>query len=176
MAKCTCLNQTYEDQIAIEEMKLHSPNMKLQWHLKAWEELTRDELYELLALRICVFIEEQNCPYQDADGKDKKSLHLFATDEYGVAYACARLVKPGVSYSEWSIGRVATSMLVRKQGLGKELMQRALNYFINELKSPPIRISAQSYLQKFYENFGFVPASEEYLEDNIPHIEMLFKP
>ena len=147
--------------------------MNLHWHLKTWEELTSNELYEVLALRIRVFVIEQHCPYQDADGKDKKSLHLFATDENGICRACLRLVKPGVSYDEWSIGRVATDNEVRRSGVGKELMQRAMDYF-KQHGNPPIRISAQSYLQKFYESYGFVKVGEEYLEDDIPHIEMLF--
>lgn len=148
--------------------------MKLQWHLKTWEELTNNELYELIALRIRVFIIEQTCPYQDADGKDKKSLHLFAMDENQICRACLRLVRPGVSYTEWSIGRVATDQEVRGNGTGRELMQRGMDH-LQTLGNPPIRISAQSYLQKFYESFGFVKIGEEYLEDDIPHIEMLFQ-
>lgn len=149
--------------------------MNLHWYLKSWEELTSNELYEVLALRIRVFIIEQNCPYQDADGKDKKSLHLFALDQNQVCQACLRLVKPGVSYKEWSIGRVASDQEVRLSGVGKELMRRAMDYFKNN-GNPPIRISAQSYLKKFYEGFGYIKVSEEYLEDDIPHIEMLYKP
>lgn len=147
--------------------------MNLEWQLKSWDELTSNELYEILALRIRVFVIEQNCPYQDADGKDKKSLHLFAMDENQICRACLRLVKPGVSYDEWSIGRVATDQEVRRLGVGKELMQRGMDY-LHLRGNPPIRISAQSYLQKFYESFGFVKIGEEYLEDDIPHIEMLF--
>ncbi|MFN0033086.1 MAG: GNAT family N-acetyltransferase [Flavobacteriales bacterium] len=150
--------------------------MKVTWHIKYWEALTADELYELLALRMQVFVVEQNCPYQDADGKDKKSLHLFATADDGTMYACARLVKPGVSYAEWSVGRVATSAQVRRAGLGRELMQRAMDYFKTEQNNPPIRISAQSYLQKFYEGYDFVCTGKEYMEDDIPHIEMLYTP
>ncbi len=147
--------------------------MKIQWFLKDWSELSKDELYEMLALRIEVFVIEQNCPYQDVDGKDKKSRHLFALDESGKCVACLRLVKPGVSYKEWSIGRVVTSSSLRKTGLGKELMKKAMLFF-SELENPYVRISAQSYLQKFYEDFGFKKVSEEYLEDDIPHIEMWY--
>ncbi len=146
--------------------------MKIQWFLKDWAELTKDELYEMLALRVEVFVIEQNCPYQEVDGKDKKSRHLFALGESGKCLACLRLVKPGVSYKEWSIGRVVTTSSMRKTGLGIELMNQAMMYF-KDLENPPVRISAQSHLQKFYEKFGFIKVSEEYLEDDIPHIEML---
>jgi ElaA protein len=150
--------------------------MKLTWQIKEWHQLSTEELYEILALRTEVFIIEQNCPYQDTDGKDKKSQHVFAQDEKGKVHACARLVKAGVSYTEPSIGRVATSAAVRRTGAGKELMQRCMEHYRNQLSNPTIRISAQSYLKKFYSEFGFVQVSEEYLEDDIPHIEMLFTP
>ncbi len=150
--------------------------MNLHWQIRKWEELTTDELYEIIALRINVFVVEQNCPYQDADGKDKKSLHLFAMDSEGKAQAYARLVKPTVSYNEWSIGRVATSALVRRNGTGRELMKRAMEHLNSNMNNPSIRISAQSYLKRFYEGFGFKQVTGEYLEDDIPHIEMLFTP
>ncbi len=150
--------------------------MKLTWHIKEWQGLSTNELYEILALRIQVFVVEQNCPYQDADGKDKKSLHLFAMDQNETVHACARLVKPGVSYTEASIGRVASSAAVRGTGMGRELMERCMDYYKTEGNNAFVRISAQSYLKKFYESFGFVKVSDEYLEDDIPHIEMLFTP
>lgn len=147
-------------------------DMKLQWHFKEWAELDIEELYEILSLRIEVFVIEQNCPYQDADGKDKKSRHLFAMNASGKCVACLRLVNPGVSYDELSIGRVVTSPSLRGSGLGKELMHRSIEIVQNE-GNPSVRISAQSHLQKFYETFGFKKVSEEYLEDDIPHVEML---
>jgi ElaA protein len=153
--------------------KLPSLPMNFTWHLKAWNELTTDELYEILALRIAVFVLEQNCPYQDADGKDKNSLHLFTGDEKGKCRAYLRLVEPGISYEEWSIGRVVTHPDKRGTGLGRELMQTAMKFF--EAKgTPAVRLSAQAHLQKFYEDFGFARVSDEYLEDDIPHIQMLY--
>lgn len=127
----------------------------------------------MFALRIEVFVVEQNCPYQDADGKDLKSSHVFGTNDHGELIACARIVSPGVSYKEVSIGRVATAMTVRGSGSGKELMRKSIKAIEEKFGQVPIRISAQSYLKKFYESFGFVQVGEEYLEDNIPHIEML---
>jgi ElaA protein len=148
--------------------------MDLTWQIKTWDELTRDELYDIIALRIDVFVIEQNCPYQDADGKDRNSLHVWAINEACKPVACARLVKPGVSYTEWAIGRVVTAQSARGAGVGQELMRQCMNYFADQ-RIDSVRISAQSYLKKFYEGFGFRQVSEEYLEDNIPHIEMLFQ-
>jgi ElaA protein len=93
--------------------------------------------------------------------------------ENGELCAYARLVQPGVSYDEWSIGRVITSMSVRRTGAGEELMRSCMEYF-NEHGISSVRISAQSYLHDFYTKFGFVRVSEEYLEDDIPHMEMLY--
>lgn len=147
--------------------------MKLEWKISDWPQLTSSELYSILALRAEVFVVEQNCPYQDVDGKDLKSLHVCGYAENGELCAYARLVTPGVSYDEWSIGRVVTSSKVRRQGAGEELMRVCLNYF-SEQQILSVRISAQSYLHDFYAKFGFVRVSEEYLEDDIPHMEMLF--
>lgn len=138
-----------------------------------WELLTNDMLYAMLALRAEVFVVEQNCPYQDVDGKDLKSLHVLGYSENGELCAYARLVMPGVSYDEWSIGRVVTSPRVRRTGAGEALMHTCMDYFADR-KISAVRISAQSYLHDFYTKFGFVRVSEEYLEDDIPHMEMLY--
>ena len=148
--------------------------MKLNWYTYKWGELSTQDLYDLLALRSAVFVVEQNCPYQDLDGKDQKSDHIFARDEDGEMVAYARIVFPGVSYSEWSIGRVATSLKVRRSGAGKLLMNQCMSYLIHDCNAGGIRISAQEYLLKFYEGFAFEQVSESYLEDDIPHVEMLY--
>ncbi len=142
-------------------------------HIKSWDELSRDDLYELIRLRLAVFVVEQNCPYQDADNKDQKSIHVLMRDAEGELVGCARLVKPGVSYTEWSIGRVVIAETIRKQGKGQELMQACLKYLKSLTESSPVRISAQYYLLDFYTQIGFNALSDIYLEDNIPHIEML---
>jgi ElaA protein len=146
------------------------------WRLSAWEELSTSELYQCIQLRIKVFVIEQKCPYQDADDKDQHSLHLmgFANDGRLVAYL--RIVEPGISYDEWSIGRVVTDPEIRQSGLGKDLMKRALTFLKTEKNNPPVRISAQLYLRRFYASFGFVEIGEPYPEDDIPHIEMLYTP
>jgi len=147
--------------------------MNLTWHILAWNELSTETLYAILALRAEVFVVEQNCPYQDVDGKDLKSLHVCGYSDSGELCAYVRLVKPGVSYDEWSIGRVVTSPGVRRTGAGEALMQNCMAYF-SEHGISAVRISAQSYLHDFYAKFGFVRVSEEYFEDDIPHMEMLF--
>lgn len=145
----------------------------INWEVKSFEGLTNKELYSILQLRAEVFILEQNCPYQDMDGKDIFSFHLMGTDERNHLIAYARLLPEDVSFKEVSIGRVVTSPLARRMGAGVQLMQNALEVIEQKHGKVPIRIGAQLYLKKFYERFGFVKASEMYLEDGIEHIEML---
>jgi ElaA protein len=148
--------------------------MKIVWKIKTFEELTNVELYAIVQLRLAVFSVEQNCPYQDADGKDLKSFHLMGMDESAELVAYSRIVPAGISFNEVSIGRVVTSQKVRGTGTGKELMKNSIQFIKKQFGKTPIRIGAQCYLIKFYSEFGFEIASEKYLEDNIPHIEMVF--
>ena len=144
----------------------------LHWVFKSFNDLSVTELYAILRLRQEVFIVEQNCPYLDADGKDLKSYHLmgYVGNEL-VAYS--RIVKPGVSYDEASIGRVVSSTVHRKKAYGIQLMNESIKRIENLYGPVSIRIGAQQYLQKFYESFGFKWEGEPYLEDGIPHIIML---
>jgi len=148
--------------------------MEISWHWKAFNQLTTEELYTILAVRQQVFVLEQNCLYLDVDGKDLHSFHLmgFAGQEI-VAYA--RIVNPGISYNEVSIGRILTTNSARGAGAGKQLMLEAIKRIERQFGASDIRISAQNYLEKFYEKFGFQPTGKEYLEDDIPHTEMLRK-
>lgn len=148
-------------------------NQNLSWKIVDWEGLTKDDLYAFLSLRAEVFVVEQDCPYQDVDGKDQKSLHVLGFDESGDLIAYSRVVLAGISYPEISIGRVVTHPKKRKGGMGKALMQATLDTIQEQFDNPPIRISAQEYLIQFYEAFGFEQVSEMYLEDDIPHVEML---
>jgi ElaA protein len=148
--------------------------MTLTWHCKHFDELSAQELYSILRLRTEVFILEQHCLYQDVDGKDVKCFHVFASNENMEVMAYARVLPKGVSYEEVSIGRVVTSPKVRGTGAGKELMNRVMELVKKEFNDPSVRISAQSYLIKFYSDFGFKTAGEEYLEDDIPHTQMLY--
>ena len=143
------------------------------WKIKAFNDLSATELYDALALRINVFIVEQNCPYPETDWKDIDSLHVLGYTN-GRLCAYARIVKPGISYKEVSIGRVATKKEYRGQGLGRELMRVTMDAIRREFGNTFVRISAQSYLVPFYSSFGFEIVGEEYLEDDMPHTEMLY--
>jgi len=139
--------------------------------LKTFDELSANELYELLQLRAEIFVVEQNCAYQDLDEKDKKALHLMGYNR-GKLISYARILAPGVSYKEASIGRVVVAISYRKKGTGKELMHEAIKATLEKFKTNEIVISAQQYLERFYSDLNFVTESESYLEDNIPHVKM----
>ena len=154
----------------------------MTWILKKFDELTLHELYAILRLRNEVFVVEQNCVYQDLDNKDQLSYHLMGwsedpqgrpaeTKNHLIAYT--RLLPPGVSYAEASIGRVVTSAIQRRNGLGRELMQESVRRLYDLFGKGPIRIGAQVYLLEFYSSLGFIQASDIYDEDGIDHIEML---
>ena len=146
--------------------------MKPEWTLKPFYELTLDELYAILHLRMEVFVVEQNCVFQDCDFKDQVSHHLMGWFE-GKLVAITRLVPPGTSYAEPSIGRVVTSPAYRKMKFGRELMSRSVENCYQLFGKQPIRIGAQLYLKNFYESFGFCQVGEPYPEDGINHITML---
>jgi ElaA protein len=148
--------------------------MKLHWIALPFSQLSLKQLYDLLKLRMEVFVVEQNCPYQDNDGKDEKSYHLLGINPEGLVLAYARILPAGLAFREVSIGRVCTSASVRKNGSGKELMRQALLFIKNTYGGVPVRIGAQLYLKRFYSGLGFSAEGEEYLEDNIPHVEMVF--
>lgn len=144
----------------------------MNWKLKTFDELTGHELYALLKLRSQVFVVEQNCVFLDMDDKDQQCLHLLGFED-GILAAYSRLVPAGVSYTEASIGRVVTDAAYRGKGAGKELMQASIDKLEEVFGKQPIRIGAQLYLETFYTNLGFNTNSSVYIEDGIPHIEML---
>lgn len=146
-------------------------NQKLEWSLKSFDELTNNELYELLRLRNEVFVLEQKCIFLDQDNKDQKCYHLMGKDA-GSLMAYSRIVPPGLSYQHPSIGRVVVSPFGRGKMYGVELMQKSIQSIQEYFGMEPIRIGAQLYLKKFYESFGFQQSSEIYDEDGIDHIEM----
>jgi ElaA protein len=146
----------------------------IEWQIKRFEELKTAELYEILRVRQEVFVVEQHCPYQDVDSLDNVSWHLYACDEKtDKILAYLRITDAGYKYPEISIGRVLTTEATRGMGLGKTLIKEAMAFLEKEAPKSPIRISAQLYLQKFYEAYGFNVVAEPYDEDDIPHIEML---
>jgi len=146
--------------------------MAINWILKSFPQLTTEELYALLRLRNIVFVVEQDCPYLDTDGKDQASWHLMAFDEDRLV-AYTRIIPPGISYEEASIGRVVTSPEARGSGVGRELMEQSLRHCEALFGQVPVRIGAQQYLERFYSSLGFISTGEPYLDDGIPHIEML---
>jgi ElaA protein len=145
------------------------------WAVKEFGQLTTTELFRILKARCEVFIVEQDCPYLDPDDLDLISIHIFAAAVNGDVAAYCRVVPKETRFPEISIGRVITTEKFRRTGLGQELMRRAIEFITVEMGESEIRISAQAYLRGFYESFGFrVVAEEGYLEDGIPHFEMLY--
>lgn len=143
----------------------------LNWKIKAFNELSIYELQNIYQLRSEVFVVEQNCVYQDIDGKDPKAIHVFGEVEGEVAAYC-RIFKSGDYFSEASIGRVVIADKFRANKWGHDLMKQAISAVSEHFGESQITISAQLYLKKFYESHGFEMVGEEYLEDGIPHIRM----
>ncbi len=148
---------------------------EMNFILKHFNDLTVHELYDLLQLREAVFQIEQNCIYKDIDDKDQNCYHqLLYKEKELLAYA--RLIPVGVSYDNYvSVGRVVSKSTYRKEGYGRLLMKEVMHQMEILFPAIPIKISAQLYLQKFYESYGFVVEGEWYMEDDIPHIAMMKK-
>ena len=146
----------------------------MNWKTKNFASLSNEELYKILRLRNEVFVVEQNCVYQDADAKDQKAIHVFLEKDMEII-AYLRIFKPGDYFENASIGRVVVSPKYRKKELGKELMCKGISYVLEILKEKTIEISAQVYLNKFYNELGFKQIGTPYLEDGIPHCKMFLK-
>jgi ElaA protein len=147
----------------------------MRWTWTRMDSLGVHGLYEVLALRCRVFILEQG-PYLDPDGADVHSWHLQGRDDAGVLQAYLRGVDPGIKYAEPSIGRVITAPEVRGSGLGRVLMREGLARCAATWPGQALRISAQARLRRFYADLGFEAVSDEYIEDTIPHLQMLWRP
>lgn len=146
----------------------------MNWTCKYFDELTLRELYEIGKLRQEVFVLEQNCPYVDFDGRDPFCYQLMCFDENNVLVAYSRIVPKGISYENYiSIGRVITSSAVRNSGFGRLLMIESIKACESIFGKVDIKISAQTYLLKFYSSLEFESTGKEYLEDGIPHTEMI---
>lgn len=146
----------------------------IRFETRPFNELTPQQLYEIIKLRNEVFVVEQNCVFQDADDKDQDAFHFMAWAGDDLA-GYTRLLKPGLAYEQMSIGRVVTSPKYRGSGTGKELMTGSIRKCYELFGKGDIKIGAQLYLKKFYESFGFGQVGEGYLEDGIPHIYMIKK-
>ena len=147
----------------------------MHWTWTRFDELGVRGLYDILTLRCRVFILEQG-PYLDTDGADLHSWHLQGRDDAGVLQAYLRGVDPGIKYAEPSIGRVITAPEVRGSGLGRVLMREGLARCAATWPGQALRISAQARLRRFYAELGFEAVSDEYIEDTIPHLQMLWRP
>ena len=148
--------------------------LKMEWKRKRYDELSCDELYAILQLRNEVFVVEQQCPYQDLDDKDQSSWHFMGWQENKLM-AYTRLLPPGIAFNEPSIGRVVTSPIVRRTGIGRILMQKSIAHCHRLFGNVPIQIGAQRYLESFYGSLGFEISGSPYLEDGIPHIHMILR-
>ena len=148
---------------------------KLVWEVKTFQQLSPNQLFDFLQLRVDVFVVEQRCAYRELDEYDRhpEARHLSGRNVVGQLIAYARILPSGLRYPEVNLGRFVVRTDSRKQGVGHHLLQTALQEITRCWPETPIRISAQDYLQKFYEQYGFVRVSEVYLEDGIPHVEMV---
>lgn len=144
----------------------------MKFFVKKFIELTISELYEILQLRSEVFVVEQDCVYQDLDGKDQKALHVLGIKE-GVIVAYTRLFNSGEYFKTPSIGRVVVKESERTYGYGHHLIKTSIQAVFDNYNENKITISAQKYLIKFYESHGFFKVGEDYLEDGIPHVRMI---
>ena len=151
---------------------MNDMNIETVFHKKTFQQLTIDELYELLRVRSEVFVVEQNCVYQDLDGDDKEAIHLWLTVADNIV-ALARVCPAGTHMKEISIGRVITTE--RGKGYGKKIMLRAIDAAIEHFGATIIGIEAQEYAKGFYESVGFKQLSDTFMLDGIPHIKMIWK-
>lgn len=140
--------------------------------VKRFNELTLDELYDIFKIRLAVFVVEQDCIYQDADDKDQHALHIYMKDEDGIQ-AYLRVMDKGVSHDEVSIGRVIS--LKRRTGLGSKIVEEGIKAAVKFFGAEQIKIEAQAYVRALYEQMGFRQCSDEFMEDGIPHIEMILE-
>lgn len=148
--------------------------MHLDWQIKHYTDLNLNEFHDIIALRMNVFVVEQDCPYLDLDGKDKRAYHLICRNGKGDIVATSRILPPGLGYKDSAaIGRVVVEKSIRGNDVGHEIMRKAVEFSKLEFGGSPIRISAQKHLEKYYEKHVFTSTGKEYLEDGIPHVEML---
>lgn len=147
----------------------------MKWEIKNFKDLKLNEAYGVFALRIEVFVVEQDCPYQDLDGKDEGAIHVLGKDDEGNVVATARILPPGLGYEEVAIGRVVTAKSIRPLKKGHELMEQCMNFIAKEYPTENVKLSAQSHLVNYYGRHGFIETGKHYLEDGIPHSEMIYE-
>ena len=148
--------------------------MNFKKFVQPYSKLSLDHFHDIIALRIKIFVIEQDCPYQDLDGKDKLAHHLFYTNNEDEVIAATRILPQNISYTEVSIGRVVVDESCRGTGLGHLIMEESINFVKDEFGQVDIRLSAQKHLENYYRKHGFKSTGKAYLEDGIPHVEMLY--
>lgn len=146
----------------------------MNWVYKSYDDLTKTELHEILKARVDVFVVEQNCPYPEIDGDDPKAEHLWLEGDGGEILAYCRIFPPGIKYDQASIGRILVPKTSRGNGYAKDLMTKAIS-LIDKSYERAIKIQAQEYLLQFYQSFGFEGVTQSYLDDGIPHVDMVLK-
>ncbi|APC47067.1 GNAT family N-acetyltransferase [Virgibacillus halodenitrificans] len=146
----------------------------MEWCLKGYSDLTNEELYELMKARVDIFVVEQECAYPELDDYDQQSMHCFLKINEQIA-AYVRILPANTKYKEVSIGRVLVVKEFRGKGYATQIMQKAIDYINNEWQERKIKIQAQAHLENFYNQLGFKKISEVYLDDNIPHIDMIWE-
>lgn len=144
----------------------------MEFEIKTFDELSTQELYDILRLRSEVFVVEQDCVYQDIDTKDQRALHVMGVED-GILVAYARCFEPGIYFDEAGIGRILVRENYRRMGYGHEVTKAAIKAVKTKYKADKIKISAQTYLVIFYESHGFKTIGDRYLEDGIPHVAMV---
>jgi ElaA protein len=147
----------------------------MKWILKKFSDLTTDELHDVLQLRINVFVVEQDCPYNEVDGKDKIAHHLLGFNYKNEIIAYTRIFKPGDYYKQAAFGRVVVHNEYRNQKIGYDLVNKTILEMKKLFGNVDIKIGGQTYLKKFYKSFGFKQIGEGYIEDGIPHIFMVLE-
>lgn len=172
MAVQTDLMDLYNRNIILFKLCHKGSAVILDFIIKRFEQLTPKEIYGILKLRNAVFIVEQNCAYQDCDGNDEYAYHLFVKKKGKIA-ACLRILDKGVTFDKTAIGRLAVEKSYRGAGLARKMMLIAIDFIADQIGLDAIEIQAQSYLIEFYKSLGFKAISDEYLEDGIPHTNML---
>lgn len=140
--------------------------------VKHFDDLRIDELFAIYKLRVSIFVVEQGCPYQEVDDADRTAYHVWLQDE-GDIQAYLRVLPAGAAFDEVSIGRVIAAK--RRCGLGSRILRAGIQVAKEKCSASRIRIEAQVYAQKLYEKAGFVQVSKEFLEDGIPHVQMLWQ-
>ena len=159
----------------IADMKSNGSEQALEWHWRRMDEMSVAYLYEMLALRESIFVVEQRCVYLELDGLDESALHLVANHKDGMV-ACLRLLNCSADEGPVRLGRVAVSKRFRGQGLARLMMKKAIEKVRQDYPDRELQLSAQTYLQSFYQSLGFTLCGEEFIEDGIPHLPMVMMP